>query len=169
MAAEPMDPQRLLPYTPDRDVYRLLQIDPRAGTEEIVAACRRLARTFHPDRNESGRAHEEMQVVNAVRGLLTDPASRVEYDIARRRFWAARDASLHAPLGAEPQRPSRSALGIRLRAALVGVRAALLALGPPRCATCRSVIATDDRYCAACGRPLLTGGAATLSRRTVRR
>ena len=68
MTAEPMH-QRLLPYSPDRDIYRLLQVDPRAGTDEVIAACRRLARAFHPDRNGSGRAHEEMQVVNAIRGL----------------------------------------------------------------------------------------------------
>lgn len=159
MAADPMDHSRLLPYSPDRDVYRLLQVDPRAGTTEITAACRRLARTFHPDHNGSGRAHEEMQVVNAVRGLLTDPAARAEYDIARWRFWATRDASLHVPATVVAPR-ARAGLSIWLRAALVGVRAALVALGPPRCATCRSVIASDDRYCAACGRHLLTGGAA---------
>jgi curved DNA-binding protein CbpA len=158
MAAEPMH-QRLLPYSPDRDIYRLLQVDPRAGTDEVIAACRRLARAFHPDRNESGRAHEEMQVVNAIRGLVTDPAARAEYDIARWRFWAARDASLHAPAipGSADHRPHRSRLGIRLRAAIVGVRAAVIALGPPRCATCRSVIGSDARYCVACGRHLLTG------------
>lgn len=147
--------QRLLPYAPERDVYRLLQIDPRAGTDDIVAACRRLARTFHPDRNGSGRAHEEMQIVNAVRGLLTDPASRAEYDIARWRFWASRDAALHVPVSGRPR--SRPGLGLRLRAAWIGVRATAAALGPPRCAGCRMVIATEDRYCAACGVPLLTG------------
>lgn len=160
MAAEPMH-QRLLPYSPDRDIYRLLQVDPRAGTDEVTAACRRLARAFHPDRNDSGRAHEEMQVVNAIRGLVADPAARAEYDIARWRFWAARDASLHVPVpspGAATHHPRRSRLGIRLRAAIVGVRAAVTALGPPRCATCRCVIGSDDRYCVACGRLLLTGG-----------
>ena len=59
--------QRFLPYTPDRDIYRLLQVDPRAGPDEVMEAWRRLARTFHPDRNGSRRATEEMQVVNAVR------------------------------------------------------------------------------------------------------
>jgi curved DNA-binding protein CbpA len=158
MSAEPMD-HRLLPYSPDRDVYRLLQVDPRAGTDEVIAACRRLARAFHPDRNESGRANEEMQVVNAIRGLLTDPAARAEYDIARWRFWAARDTSHPhaASAGVSPVAP-RSRVAIRLRAAVVGVRAALTALGPPRCATCRTVIAAEDRYCLACGRLLLTGG-----------
>ncbi len=159
MTAEPMH-QRLLPYSPDRDIYRLLQVDPRAGPDEVIAACRRLARAFHPDRNESGRAHEEMQVVNAIRGLVTDPAARAEYDIARWRFWAARDASLHEPATDVPagQAHRRSRLRIRLHAAIVGVRAAVIALGPPRCATCRCVIGSDDRYCVACGRLLLTGG-----------
>lgn len=150
--------QRLLPYAPDRDVYRLLQVDPRAGTDEIVDACRRLARTFHPDRNGSWRANEEMQVVNAIRGLLTDPASRAEYDIARWRFWAARDAAVLAPVPMEA--PHRSMFEIQVRAAWAGVRAAFGALAPPRCATCRGVINADDRYCMACGQHLLTGGAA---------
>ena len=85
MARDPMYPS-LLPYSPERDVYRLLQVHPNANDEEITAACRRLARTFHPDRNRSNRAHEEMQVVNAVRHLLTDPRSRAAYDGARRRY-----------------------------------------------------------------------------------
>ena len=60
----------LFPYHPERDVYRLLQVDSTATSEEISAACRRLARTFHPDRNRSPRAHEEMGVINAVREML---------------------------------------------------------------------------------------------------
>ena len=80
-----MDP-RLFPYSPERDVYRLLAISPRADHPEIVAACRRMARALHPDRNRSPRATEEMQVVNAVRSLLTDRAARAEYDAARMRF-----------------------------------------------------------------------------------
>lgn len=79
---------RLLPYAPERDVYRLLGVQPSASVEEINAACRRLARTFHPDRNTSERATQEMQVVNAVRRVLTDPQSRADYDRARHQFHA---------------------------------------------------------------------------------
>lgn len=79
---------RLLPYAPQRDVYRLLGVQPSASVEEINAACRRLARTFHPDRNTSERATQEMQVVNAVRRVLTDPQSRAAYDRARNQFHA---------------------------------------------------------------------------------
>ena len=85
MGRDPMTAS-LLPYSPERDVYRLLQVAPTANDHEITAACRRLALAFHPDRNRSPRAHEEMQVVNAVRHLLTDPYSRAAYDRARRRF-----------------------------------------------------------------------------------
>ena len=76
----------LLPYAPERDVYRLLQVAPTASDREIALACRRLALAFHPDHNRSPRANEEMQIVNAVRNLLTDPGSRAVYDGARRRF-----------------------------------------------------------------------------------
>ena len=81
----------LFPYHPERDLYRLLQVDSTADSDQISAACRRLARTFHPDRNRSARAEEEMRVVNAVRELLTDPHERAAYDRARDRFlrgWA---------------------------------------------------------------------------------
>ena len=71
---------RLLPYTPDRDVYRLLGIPATASSDEISAACRRLARTFHPDRNRSQRATQEMQVVNAVRRTMTDPELRGRWE-----------------------------------------------------------------------------------------
>src|ERR1700693_3362242 len=101
--------ERFLPYSPDRDVYRLLQVDPRAGTDEILDAWRRLARTFHPDRNGSGRANEEMQIVNAVRDLLTDPGSRAAYDRERQRWMAAVSSSSgarrHADVAAAGRRP----------------------------------------------------------------
>lgn len=85
MASDPMI-SSLLPYAPERDVYRLLQVEPTASDREITLACRRLALAFHPDHNRSPRAHEEMQIVNAVRNLLSDPRSRAVYDGARRRF-----------------------------------------------------------------------------------
>ena len=86
-APGPMTP-RLLPYSPERDVYRLLGVAPTASMDEITAACRNLARTFHPDRNQSMRATQEMQVVNAVRRTMTDPQFRARYDHERWRFHA---------------------------------------------------------------------------------
>jgi curved DNA-binding protein CbpA len=154
----------LLPYAPERDVYRLLQVDPNANSEEIQAACRRLARTFHPDRNQSPRAHEEMQIVNAVRHLLADPSARAAYDGARSRFlydgYRPSPTYRHArsvpgpvrPFVALPARQTWRWQAIRLaRAFAAGIRGAIAELGPPRCSTCRSPIEIGDRYCAGCG------------------
>jgi curved DNA-binding protein CbpA len=112
--------QTLLPYSPERDVYRLLQVEPTAGPAEVHAACRRLARRFHPDRNASPRANQEMQVVNAVRALMTDPAARAAYDRARWRFYEARRARAADPAranGGGPAAPARVAEARPVRAA----------------------------------------------------
>lgn len=153
---------RLLPYSPDRDVYRLLGVHSSASIDEISAACRRLSRTFHPDLNQSGRATEEMQVVNTVRQVMSDPEWRAAYDRERYRFQTemARPsaAMLHAwpplDLTGSPPSPMRR----YLRAVLVGVRVAFFSLAPARCRGCRTVVSNGDAYCVACGTPLLPGG-----------
>jgi curved DNA-binding protein CbpA len=157
---------RLLPYSPERDVYRLLGVPPNASTDEIAAACRTLARTFHPDRNRSGRATEEMQVVNAVRQVMTDPSAREAYDRARWRFHAER--ARPGPTAATPGFSWDSVRAARRRtpppwerylyAARAGLQALLLGLAPPRCRRCRIVVDREDSFCIACGTPLLTGG-----------
>ena len=88
--------ERFTSYAPERDIYQLLQVDPRADTATIVAACRRLARHYHPDYNASPRATEEMQVVNTVRAVMTDPRARARYDRSRER-WLARQAVARWP------------------------------------------------------------------------
>jgi len=160
--------ERFLPYSPDRDVYRLLQVDPRAGTEEILDAWRRLARTFHPDRNGSGRANEEMQVVNAVRDLLTDPTSRAAYDRERQRWMSTADGQPAArtngwygaptarrPEGRAPDSPPTppSPLGRTARALRIGVRAFAVELLPARCQRCGGAIGRSDPRCWICGFP----------------
>jgi curved DNA-binding protein CbpA len=146
----------LLPYRPDRDAYRLLGVAPNAGRVEIVAACRRLARAFHPDRNESQRATEEMQVVNAVRSLLTDPDSRAEYDQERLSFLQTlvrpRPAAVARPATSEP--PPPPALARTARAAMTGMLAALRGLTPGRCRSCNAPVEASYRFCGGCGSPL---------------
>ena len=155
--------QRLLPYAPERDVYRLLGVPSTASSDEITAACRRLARTFHPDRNDSARATAEMQVVNAVRQVLSDPEARAVYDRERYRFHAgttrgARVRPIRHSVRPPQQLAGEAPFSRYLRATVLGIRAAVEGLLPARCRTCRTVIAGDDSYCAGCGTPLLTGG-----------
>lgn len=155
----------LLPYRPERDVYRLLGVPATADADEITAACRRLARTFHPDRNASERATQEMQVVNVVRRTMTDPELRALYDRERWRYQAELSRAAQPAREAWPPVHPRSATGSPssvaryARATLAALRAAVGGLLPPRCAGCRAVIAFDpeDTYCAACGTPRLTG------------
>ena len=155
--------QPLLPYTPERDVYRLLGVPASASTDEITAACRRLARTFHPDHNRSTRATAEMQVVNTVRQVLTDPESRELYDRARLRFHDLRGSVAfrqrqHVPFTPVYSLPGpASPLERYARATVVGVRVTVKELLPPRCSGCRAVIAADDdAFCPACGTRLST-------------
>jgi curved DNA-binding protein CbpA len=147
----------MLPYTPERDVYRLLDIRPDAETGEVVAACRRLARTFHPDMNRSPRANEEMQVVNAVRHLLTDPVRRAAYDGARRRYLADRRRP-RLPAAHQLRRPPPRALRVA-RSTLEAVRASWEALATvarsPHCPRCSADVAREYRFCADCGTRLL--------------
>lgn len=160
---------RLLPYRPDRDAYQLLGVQPTASLDEIGAACRRLARTFHPDHNRSARATQEMQVVNAVRRVMSDPEWRATYDRERRMFRASqgrmptqwpfdRIDPIRNPSPLMLERPPTSAVARYARAFAIGVRAAAEALMPQRCLRCRTVIDGVDSYCAACGTPLLTTG-----------
>ena len=160
--------ERFLPYSPERDVYRLLQVDPGAGIDEILEAWRRLARTFHPDRNGSGRANEEMQVVNAVRDLLTDPRSRAVYDRERQRWMATATADvsraptsggdLPGPGPGAGWRPPAAAfgdspVGRRLLAVGLGLRAFGAELLPARCERCNGAVGRREPRCSICGYP----------------
>jgi hypothetical protein len=117
-----------------------------------------------------------MQVINGVRRLMSDPAARARYDVARRRWWAAVRAHgrpvLGIPVSGAPgasdetlRLSARSLEGLgrrisrvsrRLRAVGVGLRAGLAALAPARCAACRTVLGPDERWCDVCG--LAAGG-----------
>jgi hypothetical protein len=66
--------------------YFALGLTPRASTDEVRSAYRRRAREVHPDRHaqelESGRWQELMKVVRDAHQVLTDPSSRMAYDVA---------------------------------------------------------------------------------------
>jgi DnaJ domain len=151
----------LFPYSPERDVYQLLQIEPEADTREVIAACRRLAATFHPDRNGSPRATEEMQVVNAIRRMLTDPRQRAAYDGGRRRWLAEHHEGqrlVNHPVGQADRRAVGpgwvvDSMAARLRRAWT----ATTTTPPPagRCPVCLATVEPDYRFCGGCGNRLV--------------
>ncbi|MQC18741.1 MAG: hypothetical protein DWG80_06690, partial [Chloroflexi bacterium] len=71
---------------PDFDLYEELEVSPRASSEVIDAAYRRLARSHHPDgRGESSSS--KMVRLNVAYQVLSDAQKRGQYDgwLARKR------------------------------------------------------------------------------------
>ncbi len=62
------------------DYYAVLGVPLSASPEQIQAAFRALARTFHPDVNTSPDAQERFCAISAANEVLSDPARRAEYD-----------------------------------------------------------------------------------------
>ncbi len=66
------------------DYYRVLEVSENASAEEIKAAYHKLAFKYHPDRNSSAYAEEQMKTINQAHDILSDPKTRVEYDRERK-------------------------------------------------------------------------------------
>lgn len=62
------------------DYYQTLQVHPKAETEVIQAAYRKLAAKYHPDVNKAPDSAERMKQINIAYGVLSDPHQRAEYD-----------------------------------------------------------------------------------------
>lgn len=63
-----------------RDYYEILGVGREAGESEIKKAFRRLARTHHPDVNDSPEAEEEFKEIAAAYEVLSDTERRATYD-----------------------------------------------------------------------------------------
>lgn len=65
---------------PDKNYYRILQVDPEAEPEVIQSAYRRLAQLYHPDVSKAPDAEQRMRDLNEAWEILRDPAARRRYD-----------------------------------------------------------------------------------------
>lgn len=63
-----------------RDYYEVLGVSRSADEREIKKAFRSLARTHHPDVNDSPEAEEEFKEIAAAYEVLSDPERRATYD-----------------------------------------------------------------------------------------
>ncbi len=83
------------------DYYKILGVGKNATDEEIKKAYRKLARKYHPDRNQGDRqAEERFKEVSQAHDVLSDADKRKEYDrggvfagIQRRRADSTRQRS----------------------------------------------------------------------------
>lgn len=62
------------------DYYSILGVSKTATDVEIKHAYRRLAKTYHPDRNKSPDAEDMIKKVNEAYDVLSDKRKRSEYD-----------------------------------------------------------------------------------------
>ena len=69
----------------EKDFYKTLGVSQTASIEEIKRAYRKLARTYHPDKNPNDRAAEDrMKEISEANDVLGDPKRRTEYDEFRK-------------------------------------------------------------------------------------
>lgn len=62
------------------DYYRILGVSRSSNAEEIKRAYRRLAVTYHPDKNHDPRAESIFKEINEAYDVLGDPEKRTLYD-----------------------------------------------------------------------------------------
>lgn len=63
-----------------KDYYKALGVGRDASADEIKKAYRKLAREFHPDKNQSKGAEERFKEINEANEVLGDPEKRKAYD-----------------------------------------------------------------------------------------
>jgi hypothetical protein len=63
-----------------KDYYEIMKVGRKASDAEIKKAFRKLANQYHPDKNPSREAESIFKEINEAYEVLSDPASRLEYD-----------------------------------------------------------------------------------------
>ncbi|KAF2403771.1 hypothetical protein EJ06DRAFT_293123 [Trichodelitschia bisporula] len=101
---------------PKVNYYAVLELTPTAGTEDIKKQFRKLARSYHPDRNP-GKETEyvpKFQAIQAAHEILSDPQERAKYDADRRRLGLSSKTtgtnrySAHSDFPPPPRRTART-------------------------------------------------------------
>jgi DnaJ-class molecular chaperone len=62
------------------DLYAILEVERGASARQIRSAYRRLARTYHPDRNANDDAGQRFKAIAEAYSVLSDTSRRAIYD-----------------------------------------------------------------------------------------
>ena len=81
----------------EKDFYKVLGVDKKAGADEIKKKYRTLASELHPDKNKGDAAKEEkFKGISEAYEILSDAKKRAEYDEARSLY---ERGGFRAPMG----------------------------------------------------------------------
>lgn len=70
-----------------KNYYQILGVDKNADDKDIKKAYRRLARQYHPDKNQGNRqAEEKFKAINEAYEVLGNPDNRAKYDQLGRSY-----------------------------------------------------------------------------------
>ena len=158
------------------DLYSVLGISREATADEIKRAYRKLARKYHPDRNQGDKESEErFKEVQEAYDTLSDPEKRKQYDagrhVLRLRARGGSAAEASPPTSATSSRPSSGAAAAPQQApargrdletevrlsfeqAMEGVEVAVTVPKQATCPTCHGSGAkpgTSPTVCPRCG------------------
>ena len=110
----------------ETDLYATLGVAPSATTDEIAAAFREHAKTFHPDRHGGDpELADQFKALTNAYAVLIRPSTREAYD--RRRAGRSRSAGVAAPTHAplfKTARTARMALWAGVALVLLGLAGA---------------------------------------------
>ena len=85
----------------EKDFYKVLGVDKKAGADEIKKKYRTLARELHPDKNKGDAEKEEkFKGISEAYEILSDAKKRAEYDEARSLY---ERGGFRAPMGGGQQ------------------------------------------------------------------
>ena len=62
------------------DHFKTLGVEPKANDEAIKKAYRKLAKQFHPDKNQERNAEEKFKEIANAYNVLSDPLKRREWE-----------------------------------------------------------------------------------------
>jgi molecular chaperone DnaJ len=142
---------------PPRDLYSVLGVSSKAGADEVKKAYRKLARKYHPDRNQGDKKSEErFKEIQEAYDTLSDPEKRKQYDAGGRfsgfgprgfggggftsdlgdvfsTFFGRRGGARQAPVGG---RDLETEVQLSFEQAMEGVEVAVTVPKQATCATC---------------------------------
>jgi len=63
-----------------KDYYKVLEVDKKAGEDDIKKSYKKLAKKYHPDVNKNPEAEKKFKDISEAYTVLSDPEKRRKYD-----------------------------------------------------------------------------------------